>query len=152
MTSEATKVFRAHWLAKAFPLVVMAVGVEAVLFAPGERTLTGVIFFGCYFLLCGVLAAHIFTAKAIFTEEEVRVENFVFGSSAIQYEEIDRIESTHLFYIVEIYRSSEPVVSIGVAIKGLQEMLTELIERAPDDVEIVDPMGRLGSIVHHDTN
>ena len=152
MTSEAMKVFRAHWLVKAFPLAAMAVAVYALLFLPGEKTLTAILYFGFGFLWIAFLAVYILTTKVVFTGEAVQGENLLLGPYMVRYEEIERLESAHLYFIVQVYRVSEtkPALSIGIGYEGLQEMLTELVERAPDDVEIVDPMGRLSSIVEHD--
>jgi len=152
MTSEATKVFRAHWLVKAFPFGFIILEAYYLLTAPGNITLWGGLIFGSYFLLCVLLAVYVFTTKVVFTEEAVRGENLLLGPYIVRYEEIERLESTHLYFIVQVYRASEtkPALSIGIGYEGLQEMLTELVERTPDEVEIVDPMGRLGSIIEHD--
>lgn len=152
MPTEVEKVFRAHWLVKAFPFGFMILEASYLLTAPGNITLEGGFIFGFYFLLCVLLAVYVFTTRLVFTEEAVRGENLLLGSSVVPYTEIERLESSHLYFIVQVYRRAEtdPSLSIGIGYKGLQELVTELVKRAPEDVEIIDPMGRLRSVVEED--
>ena len=92
------------------------------------------------------------TGIRLYSPERQFGGDLLLGPYIVRYEEIERLESTHLYFIVQVYRASEtkPALSIGIGCEGLQEMLIELVERAPDDVEIVDQMGRLSSIIEHD--
>jgi hypothetical protein len=154
---EALKedIYQLRWLAKALPLVGIGGVVYVWITAPRSQGVDGVVIL----LYAGILsffamtAVHFFLNRIVLTEEKVLVRRLIWDKM-VPYEEIDTLDLSNPVHPMQVYRASEswPALTIYLGIKGWKKLMFELIKRAPDDVEIIDPYDRLGRAMSEESS
>jgi hypothetical protein len=135
-----------HWGVKcsfiAVALFIAYVGATA----PGKITLEAAFYAGILAFGFGYAIIRSFKHEIVLTSDAIHNRGLLW-TTTVRYEEIGRLDLSDPTCMMKVIRSSNSwatALKVYPGIGGWQELIAEVAERAPNDVEVLDPFGRLG--------